>query len=307
MFPPALLSGNRRWALFFAATSGSCGAGQSERPVKEDESAPACQGERPSGALCLSTVSGRVVDERGDPTPDLDVTVCGPVCFLGTTTDSGAFSIEVNRFVFVSEYSVQPHGSPTASTFYHQLPDVFEDGDVHMGTLPIVDLPSNGDLLTTKLDLQGGLAPAQTVTSENVTLLLGEGTELRLSVRDALAGDEGRRFRARELEPEQTRAFAPELPGARVFALGPFEADITGQQERQAEVSLRIENRHDWPAEAEVEVLALGTYLDPQWLSPSMFEFVGIALVSADGETIELPSEAEGPGLRHLTWIALRL
>ncbi len=284
------------------------GCGTADEPGKPtDVSGVACAGERAEGAICLAAVTGRVVDEADAPMSDLDVTVCGPVCFLGTTNQDGTFSIRIESFVIASQYSVQPHGSPRASTFYYQLPEDPTDGSINVGTLRVVGLPNEGDLLTTKLDLAGGAAPAQSATSGDVTLLLGEGTELRLAVRDALGGEEGKVFRARELEPELAAEFAPELVDARVFALGPFEADMSGQDDRPAEVGLRVANRGGWRPGSEVEILALGTYLDPDWLSPSEFEYIGTGVVSANGETIELSPTSAGPGLRHLTWVAMRL
>jgi hypothetical protein len=181
------------------------------------------------------------------------------------------------------------------------------DGAADVGTLRVIGLPSDGPLLTTKLDLDGGPAPAQTVTSGGVTLDIGEGTIVRLSIGDALAGEEGARFRARELTSVQVEEFAPHLGDVRLFAMGPFEADFMPVEDAKPDVSLRVENVHDWPPGSDIEVLALGTYLDPDWLTPSAFEPVGTGTVSADGETIELPSGAAGPGLLHLTWIGLRL
>jgi hypothetical protein len=290
------------------ALSVSCGSNQEETPEGLGQvSTPACSGDETEGSVCVSQVTGRVVDELGGPVPDLDVTVCGPNCFRGTTSDNGSFAIDVNHFLLISDYSVQAHGSPHATTFYHHLPSTGLEGPLDVGVLRVLSLPSDGDVLVTKLDLNGSEAPPQTVASGGVTLSVEAKTVVRLAVGDALLGREGARFRAAELETGQIEEFSPELLGARVFALGPFEADFSSDEADGPEVSLLVENRENWPPGSEVEVFSLGTYLDPEWLTPSQFERIGTAMISSDGETIDFPSSAQSPGLRYLTWIAFRL
>lgn len=54
-----------------------------------------------------------------------------------------------------------------------------------------------------------------------------------------------------------------------------------------------------------MEVLALGSYLEPDWLPPSQFSVLGEARVSVDGRYVVFESRASA-ALRRLTWIALR-
>lgn len=292
-------------SLGFGACSGDDEANSGDGDSGGGGASGCDESERTDGAICLGKVVGSVIDDQGDPVPDLPVTVCGAHCSRATTDAEGDFSVLVERFVRVAEYSVQAHGSPTASTFYHPIPTDQKDGDYDAGTLKVITLPDDGQLLITKLQLEGEISPEQTVTSGGVGMSIGEGTVVRLSVVDANEGDEGRRFRAQELSEDEASEFAPELTGARVFALGPFEAEMIGESESRPEVSFKVQNTEGWAAESEVEVLALGTYLAVDWLTPAAFEPIGTGVVSADGMTIDLPADAPGAGLRYLTWIAL--
>lgn len=261
-----------------------------------------------SGTVCLEQVLGTVVDENGAPMPDLPVTVCGPICFQGTTDRVGSFVVEVQEYVLASEYSVQPHGTPTGTTFYYPMPVDFEGGSYQAGTLRVLPLPSGGDSLVSKTDLElEEIPPAQSVTSGPLELRVAEGTSVRLSISDVLGGSEGRAFRASELTAEFVSEFAPELKGSRVFALGPFETEFSAADDAAPEVSLSLENTLDWEAGSEVTVLGLGTYLDPEWIAPAEFGELGVASVSADGGRVELAVDKQSPGLRHLTWIAFSL
>jgi hypothetical protein len=204
----------------------------------------------------------------------------------------------------MSEFSVQAHGSPIRSTFYHRLPEPVSPGDQELGDLRLMTLPSDGALLLTKLDLDGAAPPEQRVQSAGLALDVAAGTLVRLSVADALADDEGRRFRAKELDPVQISEFAPELAGGRVFALGPFEAALIEADEANAPAVVRIENSSGWEPGSAIRVLALGTYLDPDWLKPASFDDVGVARVSEDGASVVFDASESGTGLRYLTWIA---
>lgn len=287
-------------------------AGESERPARggsggaDDDVAPCSGNDSSAGAICVERVRGRVVDEEGEPVPDLPVTVCGSVCYRGVTDNAGVFAVEIGDFILVSEYSVQAHGSPHRSTFYHPMPETLPTGEAEVGDLKVVDLPTDGDLLLSKLDLDGDVSPAQSVTSGEVSLSIAEGTVVRLSVADSLADEEGRRFRARSLDEQLFAEFVPGADFSRIYALGPFEAAFKGPSpDDQVEVSLTIENVDDFAPGQEVPVFALGTYLDSEWLTPGAFEEIGISVVSEDGSELVLSSAGPGQGLRHLTWLAV--
>jgi hypothetical protein len=56
-------------------------------------------------------------------------------------------------------------------------------------------------------------------------------------------------------------------------------------------------------AAAPVEILALGSYTFPDWITPAAFEVVATGSVSSDGTRIEMDA---GEGVPHLTWLAIR-
>jgi len=256
------------------------------------------------GMSCLEAVTGRVVDEAGGFVPDLDVTVCGPICFQGTTDEAGDFLVEVGQYVFLDEYSVQPHGRPGRSTYYHRFPEDVRLPAPDMGVLRVLGLPSDGTTLVVKTD--GAGAPAQQVQSGEVSLTIPEGTQVVLDIADALLGDEGKKFRARRVPSELTSEFAPGLSDALVHALGPFEAELEPPDDSSSVgVELVVDNVAGWAPGTEIAVSALGTYLDVDWLPPSEFGEIGTATVSEDGAHVVLSADAGGPGLRWLTWIAL--
>lgn len=258
-----------------------------------------------AGSICLEQVVGAVVDEKGSPIPDLPVTVCGPICFRGVTDSAGEFVVELNEYLLPADYSVQPHGTPTGSTFYYPIATDFGGGVYQAGTLRVLPLPSEGDLFISKTDLaKGEVAPAQTLVSGPLELQVAEGTLVRLSILDVLEGNEGRMFRASELEAAFVREFTPELEGCRVFALGPFEVEFSGENGIAPVVNVSLQNSLKWPAGEKIAVLGLGTYLDPDWISPSEFEELGVAIVSEDAARIELEVDEQARGLRHLTWLA---
>lgn len=159
----------------------------------------------------------------------------------------------------------------------------------------------------TKLDLNGQTSPAQTVQSGPVRLSIAAGTVVRLTVGDALLPDDAGKFlRVTRLKEAEMEEFAPSVGALAMYAMGPFEAAFEGEAQSAPHVSVSFENEFSLNAGQKVTVLALGTYLDPDWLSPSKFESIGEATVSDDGQTIELTEAATGSGLRHLTWLALR-
>jgi hypothetical protein len=276
------------------------GAGGAGEVIDRCDAEDAAPGER-----CIDRVVGSVLDENDEPEADLDITVCGMRCFRGVTSVDGRFSILIDSPLSLKDYSVQPHGTPEASTFYYPLEPMAGESIVEVGTLRTVKLPGDGDLLVTKLELDGAMPPAQTVTSGAFTLLFQQGDLVRVSVGDALSGDEGRVFRARELDPEETEWFGSVPPEARVFALGPFEAEISRDDDSLPQIGLRVSNDRNWGSGSEVSVLALGTYLDPKWLTPSVFEEIGVARVSDDGEEVVLLPDDVHAGYRFITWIAL--
>ncbi|HVW27305.1 MAG TPA: hypothetical protein VHC69_18195 [Polyangiaceae bacterium] len=279
-----------------------------EASTRMDASIPAaCAGDAaalPSGARCILHIDGRAIDENGAPiAPHTLASACGPEqCAPGYTASDGSFAIPVGVHLDPSLYSVELHVRPDQAAFYFALPKNAPGPIVDMGALRVLPMPPHGPLL----DVNPNGAAAQTVASGDVTLDVPEGVYVRLDVESNLAGDHGREFRALTIASRFIDEFADGIAGLRaVYALEPFESsfEYPGAHPMPALVRLSFVNTAAIAAGAAVDVLALGTYVYPEWVTPAALEKVASAHVSADGSRIELDP---GEGLPHLTWIALR-
>jgi len=278
-----------------AGTTGSGGsAGQA--PCSEDPST------LPAGATCLLDVVGRLVDATGAPVPSLSTSVCGSVCYYGESDASGVFSVSIGAQIVPSAYSTLPHGRPGRTSFYFPLPEPAPT-HVDMGDLLVLDLPTTGPLLTVKTDQLG--APAQSVTSNEVTLDVPAGVAVKLDVEDLALGASGKQFRALPIDAAVRDQFAdPKLGLVSLYALTPFEAAMQDEVSgAEATASLSLPNTTGLAAGVKVEFLALGSYLFPNWVAPAAFEVVATGSVSSDGSRLEMDS---GQGVRYLTWMGAR-
>ena len=268
---------------------------------------PACTDDAaaiPSDAVCILRIDGRAIDENGAPiAPHTLASACGPEqCAPGYTASDGAFAIPVGVHLDPSLYSVQLHVRPDRTAFYFALPKSAPGPVVDMGVLRVLRMPPHGPLL----DVNPSGAAAQTLASGDVTLDVPDGVYVRLDVESNLAGDHGREFRALTIASNFIDEFADGVGGIRaLYALEPFESsfEYPGAHPMPALVRLSFVNTASIAAGAAVDVLALGTYVYPEWVAPAALEKVASAHVSADGSSIELDP---GEGLPHLTWIALR-
>jgi hypothetical protein len=164
-------------------------------------------------------------------------------------------------------------------------------------------IPPDGPTLVVKTDRVG--APAQTVSNGDVTLEVAAGVLVELDVEDVLAADLGKRFRVLAIPAERQARFAkPELGIRALYAFAPFESSfINESDESLAQARLSFKNSTGFAAGAAIEVLALGTYLYPEWIQTAAFVPVATAHVTSDGGRIEMDP---GQGIPHLTWVGLR-
>jgi hypothetical protein len=256
------------------------------------------------GEICVEAVEGRVVDAQGNPVADVLTTVCGArQCNPGVAAADGRFRADVGFPLVLRDYSALPHGRPNRTSFYFQLPLDAVGPVIDVGDLPMLDLPPTGPMLVVKTDNAG--APAQSVTSGDVTLDVAEGVRVLLDVEDVAAGEDGKLFRVLDVPEDKRTVFLDASAGAfALYALMPFEAGFDIAETREPTTArLSFANRAGLPAGSLVEVLALGTYQYLDWVSPGEFEPVATARVTTDGASIELDP---GEGLRYLTWVALR-
>jgi hypothetical protein len=256
-----------------------------------------------ASSVCLLEVRGRVVDEAGAPIPALVTSVCGPICYDGDTDATGAFSVRPGVHLELRDYSVTPHGRPNRAGFYFQLPIDSTASIIDIGELPLPAIPVDGPTLVVRTDRAG--APAQTASNGDLTLEVSAGVQIKLDVEDVLAADLGKKFRVLSIPADQRARFANPALGIRALsALAPFESSfITDRDESLALARLSFKNSAGFAAGTAIEVLALGTYLFPEWIQPAAFVPVATARVTSDGGRIEMDP---GQGLSHLTWVGLR-
>ncbi len=263
-----------------------------------------CPPDPPSDALEVNTVKGKLVDESGVGLADLQTTVCGVQCFDGRTDDEGRFAVEVGCRLELGSYSLVPHGRPAWAAFYFPLPTSAPGGTVSLGALPMLALPASGPVLVVKTDEAG--APAQTVRSAGVTLDVPAGVRIDLEIDDVFAGDLGKMFRVRRVPDAVLTELVPDSLGVRVaYAVNPFDATFkdAAAPNQLARARLSFANHANFSPDSPVEVMALGSYLHPDWVTPAAFEVVATGTVRGDGSRIDLDP---GEGIEHLNWFALR-
>jgi hypothetical protein len=255
--------------------------------------------------VCVLRVLGRAIDQDGASAPaDLAVSACGPTqCNPGTTDAAGRFDIEVGLHLFPSVYAVQVHARPNYASFYFPLPDALSS-TVDMGDLRILAMPASGPAFA--IDRAG--TPAQSLTSGDVTLDVGDGVYVRLDVESVLAGDLGKQFRALRIPDALLGEFTSGASDIRaMYAFEPFESsfEVGGMPNSEVTVRLSFATTAGLTDGAAVEVLALGSYVYPDWLPIGKFSHAANAHVIPErtGSHVELDA---GEGLRHLTWVALR-
>ncbi|MCC6216003.1 MAG: hypothetical protein IT376_14145 [Polyangiaceae bacterium] len=257
------------------------------------------------GETCVRELRGRVVDTSGAPVAGVFASVCGAVCYAPppgeVTPADGTFAFPVGAPLSPSEFSTLVHGRPVWAGFYLPLPATLT-ATLDLGELPVVALPPSGPRLAVK----GDGAPAQRAVSGELTLIVPAGTELRLDVEDAALGAAGQELKVARVPAAALGRFVPaELGAVAAWAISPFEATLrvvaTGEP---GLAQVELENVTALPAGTRVELLALGSYLFPEWVPPATWASVAAGAVSADGARVELDP---GQGLRHLTAVAVKV
>ena len=111
-------------------------------------------------------------------------------------------------------------------------------------------------------------------------------------------------FRALAIDAKHQPAFADPSEGLlALYALTPFEVSFRDDQGKSAKARLSFPTPAGLAPNDPVEVVALGSYLYPDWVAPARFETVALGKVSADGTRVEMDP---GEGIEYLTWVGLR-
>jgi hypothetical protein len=230
---------------------------------------------------------------------EVPITVCGSVCFRGETDQLGGFEVNVGAWLEPSRYSIAAHGGPIGSTFYVPLGSELSGTASRYFDLRVLAFNQLGAALIDKTQANAGTA--QVLGAGPVHIDIPEGKVVRLAPGDVLLGDEGRKFRVREVESEFWGEFGLSSEEGRLFALGPFEAHFEGDSREP--VVVRVDNDESWPPGTMVSFRALGSYLEESWLPPAAFAEFGQGQVDAKGSEIVLEPQVGDPGLQLLTWL----
>jgi hypothetical protein len=258
----------------------------------------------PAGAVCITHVDGRALDEQGNAVKSKTlVSACGPAqCNPGFTDDTGHFDIPVGLHLDPRIYSAQVHVRPDQAAFYYPLPKAATGPIVHLGDLRVLPMPASGPAL----DVNRAGVPAQSVTSGDVTLDVPGGVYVRLDVESNRAAALGKEFRALTIPDAFLKDFVdPGLGVKALYAFEPFEASFETATTPATQVNVRLSfaNTSKMAPGTPIDVLALGSYIYPDWIPAAAFAKVAKGHVSADGSRVDLDP---GEGLPYLTWVAVR-
>lgn len=230
-------------------------------------------------AVQVEQVSGKLVDEEGEPTPDAHLQVCAKnVCYDATLGSSAEF-----------DESYREEMDAPACKFgdgkgWGKLAIALEGGASDVGTLTVVTLPA----LAQGAKLQAGA----TASSGGVTLTLADDARVEIDELTYEAESEWA-FRAAPF----SEAVLAELDQdfALGFSLVPHETVICPPP------ALSIENTAGLEAGAALELFVHGLDVSEEWAPYARWEKVGDGEVSEDGATLEFPD-----GVPVLTAIGIR-
>lgn len=282
--------------VLLCAAAAGCGSSKSSG---SPASSSLCSDGAGSG-VCVTDVTGTLADPTGAVLKNAPVSVCGNVCYYGQADASGHFDVSVNMHITLADYFLLIHERPLHACFYYPLTGTPNDGVLNIGKHVVLTLPTSGPAIQAR----GSGAPAQTVTSGDVTLNVPAGVDVALDAED-LAVPNGKEFRALTVPASERSMFIdPSMKALALYAIGPFEAAFykKGTQEF-TNVGLTFKNTTGLAAGTAVELLGMGSYLYPTSIKPGAFGVVATGKVSSDGQRVTLDA---GQGPQYLTWFALR-
>jgi hypothetical protein len=281
-------------ASLFLAACGSSDDATKAPPASK------CTGDEASG-VCVTNVTGALTDETGSPVTNAPVSVCGDICYYGQSDDSGNYDVSIGVYINPADYHLLVHARPLKAGFYYALPADAQDGIVDAKTSLVLTLPTDGP----EIMVSGAGAPAQTLTSGDVTLDVPDGADVKLDVEDATLGADGKKFRALTVsDTDRDKFIDPTLGALALYALAPFEATFVEKGSKTlTKVGVSFTNTTGLAADTPVELLTMGSYYVDQPIEPGAFGPVATGHVSADGSTITLDA---GEGIQYVTWLALR-
>lgn len=245
----------------------------------------------PDGGVCLTRVTGKVVDEKGNGLAKAQVTVCGPVCYYGTIAGDGSFLVKIGQHVVPSRWAAQVHGRPDRVSYFIPLPPFVDDAVDFARPFIVPALPGSGPSMVLEKSMKD-----QSLVSGDVMVTLVAGTTVSLDVEDVALGDLGKQLRAVTIADPKTLPFVDAKdPPLGLYGFAPFESSYAPL----AQVSFN--NGYMLPANAPVDVYGEAGLYDSQ--PAGSFNKVATAHVSPDGKRIAMDP---GQGVATLRWLALR-
>lgn len=244
-------------------------------------------------STCVREVRGSLRDVAGAPLSKRTVTLCGVVCFGGSTNEKGEFTIAVNASLPNEGYAVLAHGRPDLASVIVPLPKplsdaVVLDAPIVMHALPpaAVSLPADG-------------APASTVQVGALSLVIPADTSWELDPEDAVDEGAPRPMAYARVEGPSIPAFAAGSP--LVVVLGPFDArpsKLVG-----VEITLDAAASASFAPGAAVELVTMETAVYVSGHDGGAARVLARGHVSADGLRV---TTDEGEGIDSLGWLAVR-
>src|SRR5262245_15356266 len=135
--------------LLFGALVG-CGATSASRDAAAPDAGAEGCGDMggPDGAVCLTTVSGQLVDETGAPIPGMLLSVCAGDCFFGKSGNDGRFAVAVGKPLLVDQFALLTHARPDRASYYTRLPPLVGDQVTFSQPITVPALPASGPMIS---------------------------------------------------------------------------------------------------------------------------------------------------------------
>jgi len=234
-------------------------------------------------------ISATVVDENGNPVPNMWAYACGTdLCIKGTTDETGIVVIDTDQ---------------------QQVKPAFKygDGRTHAkfalllsGDSPIdVDLGEQRTVTFARAESDAELAPGLTASSLGVELRMGADANPVEPDPFDYDSDDRRKFRAAAVATQNAPAAVDASLGfGMLYALTPSGTELCPP------AALTVPNSANFPAGSAVEVFLHGIDILESWAPYGGWAKVSDGVVSEDGKTV---STTEGGGLPALSVIGIRL
>ena len=246
-------------------------------------------GDKARGGVCVRSVKGQLVVETGMPLADAMVTACANACFFGTSNAQGQFTVAIDNYIRLDQFSLLTHVNPRRAAFYLALPAPVDGVVTFPKPLVARPMPPGGPEI--RMDMS-----AQTLHGDGVDLFIDAGTTIFLSFDDTAEMPLGAELRPLTLTRFDDVPFLGGVVPLVLYGFGPFEADFNKP------VRLSFANATGLAAGTAVDVLAQHGLLHGG-PPAARFDVVAAAHVSQDGTRVDLDP---GAGISTLTWIALR-